>query len=129
MHRSASMCNAAPAQDAGEHISADPCLLLTCWCCLHRIQVLLRNCTLSNSSSAWGGAVAASGNAYVAIQHSSIKLNRASAMGGGLHFIDNSRSNLTQVLLADNSAGTVGGGLAATGSAKVCAVTSHVIHV
>uniref|UniRef100_A0A383VDP1 Right handed beta helix domain-containing protein n=1 Tax=Tetradesmus obliquus TaxID=3088 RepID=A0A383VDP1_TETOB len=85
-------------------------------------QVLVHNCTLSNSSSRVGGAVAARSDAYVAIHDSRIVFNRASSpvgSGGGLAFSD--KSNLTQLLLSNNSAGATGGGLALLGDAKVTA--------
>lgn len=67
--------------------------------------------------------MAARSNAYVAIHDSRIVFNRASSpvgSGGGLAFSDNSKGNLTQLLLSNNSAGTTGGGLALLGDAKVC---------
>jgi predicted outer membrane repeat protein len=55
--------------------------------------VLFRNCTISNSSSKRGGAMAVQGNASVAVLDNSVQLNSASGFGGGLAFDDNSFGN------------------------------------
>lgn len=95
-------------------------VLLVMKMAVHQHQVLLRNCTLSNSSSTRGGAVAAWGNASVSIHDSRIRSNAAKERGGSLFFEESSRGNLMRLLLANNSAGLTGGGLS-MGSAKVCA--------
>jgi hypothetical protein len=83
------------------------------------LQVFLTNCNIRTSSSANGGAVAAFGNASVAINDSSVEFNNVTERGGGLHFAEDSKGHLTHLRLANNTAGPLGGGLAVLENAKV----------
>jgi hypothetical protein len=83
-------------------------------------QVLFQYCSLSNSSSSKGGAAAASGNASVVFMNSTVQHNKASDTGGGLDFEQDSRGNMTHVVIASNRAEAAGGGLVLFDTAKVC---------
>ncbi|WIA28654.1 hypothetical protein OEZ86_011190 [Tetradesmus obliquus] len=86
---------------------------------LTNTKVLISNCTLSNSSSGKGGAVAALHNTTVAVHDSRVQFNSASEEGGGLYFDYYSKGNLMHLLLTNNSANIGGGGLMVSSAAKV----------
>jgi hypothetical protein len=92
----------------------------------------MNNCSMSSNTASDGGAVAAYGNASVAVNDSSVEFNSATGGGGGLRFGDNTRGKLTYLRLANNTAGPFGGGLAVVDDAKVfetviCAMPSPLL--